>query len=535
MSVAITTVVGWRSTVCVGLACLSSVLLLGCEAEQSSPPEPIESAAETANALGIDWFEGDVEAAFAAARDADKPLFLYWGAKWCPYCKQVEATIFTRRDVIDQTRQFVAVELDGDAPSAQRAGERFGVRGYPTMIVFRSDGTEITRIPNVLNLELYAEVFDLAMNAVRPVADLVTAALAGEELGTEEWQQLAVYSWSQDNQRALGERNPLETFAALAAACPASAGASCLRLAMRRLGAAIGEAGDTGLDPATRAAAMDDLAALLSDDATIVANLDTVLHSGAELVAAVTAPGTPERDALSAQWEAVMLGLADDPRLSIVEQFYASYAPIDFLKLNDTEAAVPAAVKSAVQNRVARALDATADPVERHAVVTNAASLLRAVELPGEASSLLEAELANSKQPYYLMSGLASHAEREGDTAAALDWRKRAYDTATGGSTRFRWGYGYVSALIRLSPDSLDDIENTTAGLFEEFEDPAGALFGGTQARAARLSQALLGWADTPERTAALTRLKARVAAVCETIPAGDVGRERCDAFLTDS
>ncbi len=524
---------GYRCIVPACVLFLGTALLLGCAGDESSAPETVATAGADANdELGIDWFDGGVDAAFAAARREDKPLFLYWGAQWCPYCKQVKATIFTRRDVIDRSRQFIAVELDGDAPSAQRAGERFGVRGYPTMIVFRPDGTELTRIPNVLNLEVYAEVFDLAMNAMRPIADLVAAALAGDSLTPAEWQQLALYAWSQDNQRALGERPPGDTFAALADACPANAGTACLRLKMLRLTAAIDESGDAGLDPAMQRAGLDDLTRLLSDDANIVANLDTVLHAGGELVSAVTAPGTGERATLSAAWEAAMLELADDPRLSTVEQFYASYGPIDFLRLSDAEAPVPAAVQSAIGDRVTRALDATTDPVERHAVVTNASALLRAAELPDAAANLLEAELADSKQPYYLMSGLASHAEREGDAAAALAWRKRAYDTATGNSTRFRWGYGYVSALLRLSPDALDDIEATTAGLFEELDDPAGALFGGTQARAERLSAALLAWADTPEKAAVLERLSQRIGAVCATIPSGEVGRERCDDFL---
>ena len=104
-------------------------------------------AGETHLPEGIDWFEGDVDAAFAAAKAADKPLFLYWGAEWCPPCSQIKATIFNQREFQERSRLFVPVYLDGDTPSAQKHGETFAVDGYPTMILFRPDGKEITRLP----------------------------------------------------------------------------------------------------------------------------------------------------------------------------------------------------------------------------------------------------------------------------------------------------------------------------------------------------------------------------------------------------
>ena len=246
----------------------------------------------------------------------------------------------------------------------------------------------------------------------------------------------------------------------------------------------------------------------------------------------MTEANSAERRDLAGKWQAVMLRLADDSRLSTVEQFYASYAPIGFMKMRDAEAPVPSDVKAAIRARVDAALEATGDPIERHAVVTTAASLLRAAELTDESAVLLEAELAGSAQPHYLMSSLASGAEREGDADAALAWRKRAYDAATGEATRFRWGYGYVASLIRLDPDALPVIESTTVQLFEELNDPKSAFFGGTQSRAARLGDALLDWADTPEKQAVIERLKARIDAVCATIPAGEAGRDRCEALL---
>ena len=86
---------------------------------------------------GIDWFAGDVDAAFAAAKAANKPVFLYWGAEWCPPCAQIKSTIFSKREFQERSRLFVPVYLDGDTPSAQKHGERFGVVGYPTMILFK--------------------------------------------------------------------------------------------------------------------------------------------------------------------------------------------------------------------------------------------------------------------------------------------------------------------------------------------------------------------------------------------------------------
>ncbi|MEO1245844.1 MAG: thioredoxin family protein [Pseudomonadota bacterium] len=521
-------------------AALLLVLLSACSSEQPSAVDESGAQAEVENGYlngtpGINWFEGDVDTAFTHAKAERKPLFLYWGAEWCPYCKQVKATVFTRRDVIDRTRHFVAVALDGDDPAAQRAGEEFGVMGYPTMIIYSPDGEELTRIPNGLDLDAYAGVFDLAMDAVRPVAGSVAAVLAGDTLDDDEWRRLAVYSWGQDNARALGERSVRETFKVLSEACPRHVASACTRLELSHLEAAIDEAGDTQLDTTTKTRALGVLNAMLADEQLITANLDAVLHGGGAFVGAVTEPGSAMRTALVNRWESVALGLADDARLSTVDQFYASYVPIEFLRMDDAEAGIPEATRVAIRERVADALARTADPVERHPVVTTGASLLRAADLPGEAATMLEAELAASKQPYYLMSALASTAASEGDNATALMWRKRAYETASGESTRFRWGYGYVSEMLRLSPEAVDDIETATAAIFTEFDDPATAFYGGTHSRVAQLDEKLKAWADTPEKVEVLVRLRTRIDSVCARIPSGDKGRSRCDAFLAAS
>ncbi|MDO8729332.1 MAG: thioredoxin family protein, partial [bacterium] len=103
-----------------------------------------DKAASASATEGINWRkDNDVDAAFALAKASHKPLFLYWGAVWCPPCNQVKATIFNRQDFIDKSRHFVPVYLDGDTPGAQKLAARFKVRGYPTMILLKADGSEI--------------------------------------------------------------------------------------------------------------------------------------------------------------------------------------------------------------------------------------------------------------------------------------------------------------------------------------------------------------------------------------------------------
>ena len=140
---------------------------------------------------GIEWFGGDVDAAFAAAKAANKPVFLYWGAEWCPPCAQIKTTIFSKREFQERSRLFVPVYLDGDTPSAQKHGERFGVVGYPTMILFKPDGTEITRLPGGVDVARYARILDVALADARPVSDILAAARSGDPVTSNDWRLLA--------------------------------------------------------------------------------------------------------------------------------------------------------------------------------------------------------------------------------------------------------------------------------------------------------------------------------------------------------
>lgn len=140
----------WKPVIFIVLA-----LLAGCSKAPESPvvstPTPVATpVAAPASPQTIAWVrpEGaDIDPIFAKARAENTPVYLYWGAVWCPPCNQIKATVFNRQDFMERSKLFVPVYLDGDTPGAQKLGARFKVRGYPTMILFRPDGTELTRLP----------------------------------------------------------------------------------------------------------------------------------------------------------------------------------------------------------------------------------------------------------------------------------------------------------------------------------------------------------------------------------------------------
>ena len=115
---------------------------------------------------GIAWWQGEVQQAFDQAKREGRPLFLYWGAVWCPPCNQIKKTIFTRPDFVAKSRLFLPVYLDGDSERAQVWGDRLEVTGHAdlggTLAVSEQDGCSPTEAQQfqVLSYDSHSGAFD---------------------------------------------------------------------------------------------------------------------------------------------------------------------------------------------------------------------------------------------------------------------------------------------------------------------------------------------------------------------------------------
>jgi thioredoxin-related protein len=487
----------------------------------------------------IAWHEGDVESAFELAREENKPIFLYWGAEWCPPCHQIKATIFSKSEFIAKSKLFVPVYLDGDTEQAQKLGDRFGVRGYPTMIVFNSDGTEITRIPGGLDIGLYADVLDLTLSDIRPVAQLLDAVMAGEAVGDDDCRLLAYYSWSQDNERVMADRDAVETNKAMAESCSSGLQAESARLyvnyVMSSIAAESDEEAPVAMSAEQKAAAIERMQIILASEELSRANLFLVLYYADTVVSGLTEPDSSERNELLSEWNSRLDATATNEDVSIAHRLATTLTRISFVKMDDDDAEVPAALQSEASRQVAWADQQAKTPYQRQAVINTAWYVLSEAGLDQEATELLTAELEKSQQPYYFMLDLADLAEKAGRTDEALAWLQRAYEESEGPATRFQWGYNYVIGLLEMTPADQERIEGETLRVLDELNTPGNGIYNRTSRILERLDTRLTEWNVDGEYDDSLQQMRARVLTACVRIPEQDPSREVCEAFLVEA
>ena len=379
-----------------------------------------------------------MEAAFAAAKTADKPLYLYWGAEWCPPCAQIKSTIFNRREFQERSKLFVPVYLDGDTPGAQKQGEHFGVVGYPTMILFRADGTEITRLPGGVDVERYASILDVALSDAHPVPEILAATRKPRRVRSQnDWRLLAYHSWVTDNHAEPAGAARVSTFRKMSARCPVELVADCTRLYFEYLYAVARsvEAGGRPMSGLERAEARERLLVLIGKPAVLQANVQN-LSFGAELVVGLLSDeGSTERGDLTAAWNRALDMLASGDAGTPLS------APEQLNVLACTRAARPARLPGrpparATARRDPRRRSARGcrdhDGYARQAAINAAANLYWEADLDAEANQLLVNELARSSSPYYFMLALADLAQKAGRQKEAVQWLARAYADAEG-------------------------------------------------------------------------------------------------------
>jgi thioredoxin-like negative regulator of GroEL len=483
---------------------------------------------------GVAWLsaaaDADIDKAFAQARSEKKPVLLYWGAKWCPPCNQLKATLFNRQDFIERSKAVVPVNIDGDLPGAQKLGARFKVRGYPTMILMTPDGGEITRLPGEADAPQVMAMLQQGLSGGRPVKALLADARGGKPLTGNEWRALALYSWDTDQDQLVAESDRPGLLAQLATSCPASEADAGTRLLLKALANS-----DEGKGMKADAALRERVRKLLADPVASRAQIDTLVNYAADITKVLAPEAGADRRALATSYDAALRRLEADETLSRADRMAALLGRVDLARLGaaktELHPKIDAALVKQVREHVARADREITDGYERQAVITSAAHGLSQAGLWAESDALLKANLTRSHSPYYLMSQLGSNARKLGRKDDALGWYAQAFDKSEGPATRLQWGASYFSALVQLAPKDAARIEKTAAQLISEAAQDRSAFYERSARSLQSVGSKLNGWNQGGAQTAVVERLKKQLEAVCGKIDAADAQRATCEGI----
>jgi thioredoxin-related protein len=511
---------------------LSLAAVTGCSKAPEPAAPPQAAAAQPAE---IAWLRpaavADVDRAFEQARADNRPVFLFWTAVWCPPCNQVKSTIFTRPEFIEKSRAFVPVYVDADSPSGQQLGERFRVRGYPTMVLLDGSGRELTRLAGSVDAAKYMQLLERGLAGGQSARQSLDAALAGQKLPPEDWHMLAFYSWGTDEGQLVAEKDVPATLLKLAVACPAAQREASSRLLLQALLAIAGDKDSKiALD---KRDAIGSVNSLLAQPQLARENADILGYGADDIVGLLTEPKSKPRADLVARWNDVLGRLAADTTLSNGSRMYAVLGLVNLARLDHKDGPLPAALLDQVRSAAARVDRETTSLDERQAVMTTTGHVLAQAGLLDESDALLQAELKRSHSPYYYMSQLASNAKKRGTPegkAAAVEWSKQAWASATGSATRLRWGGSYLNALLELTPQDSAAIEQTALQIVAELKSDGAALTGNNRLALERMSKRLTAWNKSGRHDEVLAQVAAAMKTTCSSAPAADAGW--CDSLF---
>ncbi len=419
---------------------------------------------------GPKWFEGSVEEAFKESEKLGKPLFIYWGAVWCPPCNQIKKTIFTKSEFISEAQNFINIYLDGDLPAAQKWGDHFGTVGYPTMMILSPKGQELYRMPYGLQAPEYAALMKSVRQGMQDIGGLLTK----KRKTKLEWDILAKHSWGQ-------EKNLSPDFYELARSCE---GTYCDHFFLNAISAE-SERDKSELRHLEYYQA--GLVNFLKDPTLVSRNLEFAIFAVDEVLEKFFAGA--KREEVAKLWSGAVSPLIDNTNLTLDDRLSSLLAVIKLQTMNGQK--VSEKLQGEVRRKVAWADMNAKDQMERQAVMSTAVYLLMSVDLLEEAKTLALKELKKSNAPYYFMSYLASIEKKQQHNEASLNWSRQAWQSATGSATRFQWATSYLIDALKFKKFEEREVQNDYKNILAEVLAEEDAFSGRNRARFKRLIRAL--------------------------------------------
>src|SRR5215469_5579068 len=103
------------------------------------------------------------------AAQTGKIVFVDFYTTWCGPCRLMDKTTWTNDEVIRLLNEKT-VPIRVDADKETKLAERYRIEGYPTMLLLKSDGTELDRFLGYRDAKTFLADFNAALKGRDPAA-----------------------------------------------------------------------------------------------------------------------------------------------------------------------------------------------------------------------------------------------------------------------------------------------------------------------------------------------------------------------------
>lgn len=154
----------------------------------------------------VKWFEGDLEAALAAAKAEGKLVFVDVGAYWCPPCRKLEEQVFVRDDVgAALSAKFVSLHVDAEKGEGPELAARYKVQAYPTLLVLDANGNEKGRLVDAMAPEALLASLEKIAAGGDPLAELEQKVAAAPDDLEARYELASAYALAARREAAEAE------------------------------------------------------------------------------------------------------------------------------------------------------------------------------------------------------------------------------------------------------------------------------------------------------------------------------------------
>jgi len=136
------------------LMLVSSLCFFGCAKKET--------------ATQINWFD-DFELGQIRAQNLGQNMLVDFYTDWCKWCKVMDDSVFVDPNVIQLSTEMVFTKINAEEDTI--TAKKYGISGYPSIVLMKPDGQEIDRIYGYLPLPDFINQINLYLEGKETLQD----------------------------------------------------------------------------------------------------------------------------------------------------------------------------------------------------------------------------------------------------------------------------------------------------------------------------------------------------------------------------